>query len=222
MKPGHVRNAQAFTLIELMVVGAIIAILAGLLLPSLSSGKQQAKNVQCASQLKQIGLGLRLWANEHEDKFPWQVIQAKGGSFQTPVWVDHLRVASNHLSTPLILVCPTDREKRAILNWAQLDPELNFSYFVGTQSRETHPQTIVAGDRNVYGGGGGYEPSWNVFLGQSIDAEWEADMHRHRGLIQMADGSVHMTTTPALREAINANLTSGITNVVFAKPHPEL
>ena len=58
-----------FTLIELLVVVAIIAILAALLLPALRRGKERAITIHCASQLRQLGLGMSVYAGEFR-QFP--------------------------------------------------------------------------------------------------------------------------------------------------------
>lgn len=83
-QPAH---QGGFTLIELLVVIAIIAILAAILLPALAKAKSRATRMQCMNQMKQLDLGINLFAGDNSETFPAAGYQATGGVLTWDSWI---------------------------------------------------------------------------------------------------------------------------------------
>lgn len=75
------QNLEAgFTLIELLVVMAVIGLLCAMLFPAIASAKRKANDAQCRGNLHQLGIGVRAWADEHDERLP--VVSAPMNSSQ--------------------------------------------------------------------------------------------------------------------------------------------
>ena len=81
------RSRRAFSLIELLVVVSVIAILAAILLPTISMVRASAQTAQCASNMRQIGLAFHTYATEQEGFIPYaQYIQRDRDALGLPYW----------------------------------------------------------------------------------------------------------------------------------------
>lgn len=134
------------------VIGAV-AVPAAMLLPALANAKARAQSINCVNNLKQIGLAFRIWAVDHDDRFPFNVSTTNGGTLELCAPGEsgfdenafrHFLVMSNELATPKILVCPADSHTHPAANFSQLRAA-NVTYQVrsGPDINETHPDAVL-------------------------------------------------------------------------------
>lgn len=103
------KRQRAFTLIELLVVLAIIGLLTAILLPGISGATERGRSIACLSNLKQVGIALRLYLDESQDRFP--VMQNGGRNLPPPPGTGIREVLGGRLGNSQVLKCPSDREK---------------------------------------------------------------------------------------------------------------
>jgi hypothetical protein len=165
---GRDRRMTAMSIFEVFVVVGLISIFA-LMVRSTIRGPRPSFRLRCVNNLKNIGLSVRIFATDHEDKFPQQISTNLGGcrELKDPerAVVGYFRCLSNELSTPSILRCPVDT-RMAATNFGNLKPE-NLSYFVTWSAESRFTNMILAGDRNISPG-----PGWMV-LNSATNLPWQ-------------------------------------------------
>jgi prepilin-type N-terminal cleavage/methylation domain-containing protein/prepilin-type processing-associated H-X9-DG protein len=216
----HRRNERGLTLIEVLLVIIVIAFLASMIPVSFSSARPKAQRIACVGNLKNIGVGYRVWEDDNGNKVPSQVPNSNtnGG------WADFLlltnpgvycwsnySVIRKHLAeSPRILSCPAD-DRIPSDHWDQVRNE-NISYFFGVDASEAFPQSLLGGDRNL---GPGLEPK-NDFgfspknqMGNDVTLQtnspvcWSRRLHSSAqsigaGNILFGDGSVQQSSSARL------------------------
>ena len=193
--------SAGFTLIALLVIVAVVALLAAILLPWLAGAHDRSRRIQCVNNLKQCGLAFRIWEGDNNDRYPMDVPVTNGGTKECTTGAEtyrHFKVMSNELSTPKILVCPND-DRAAAADFVHLNNS-HVSYFVGLDAKETDPQMLLAGDRNITGGGAPEKGVLKLVPGEPV--AWTSAIHNHAGNVGLADGSVQQFTSSGLFTAL--------------------
>src|SRR5437773_804555 len=98
------RQFKALTLIEVIAVIAVMVLLIGIVLPWWANSRRPSTGMACSNHLKQVGLVASVFANDNDDKFPWQITTHAGGSREYQEVPNaafrHFQVMSNELFTP--------------------------------------------------------------------------------------------------------------------------
>jgi competence protein ComGC len=197
----------AFTLIELLAILVIVLLFVALALPAMHRAKQRAATIQCISDLKQIGIGFKVWALDNSNQFPTHVSRGFGGSKEEAGKAfRHFQVLSNELATPLVLSCPADTRKPAA-NFGPALSNRNISYFVSLDAMDDQPQMFLAGDFNITNG----FPLQDGILTLTTNSVvgWTHELHKSAGQVLLVDGSVQVVSTAFLRQLVR---NSGGTN----------
>jgi len=116
MRAASARNGRfGFTLLELLVVIVIIMVLASLLLPAVMRSKEYARRVVCASNLRQVGYGCHLYAQDWHTYFPWHYpaiatdlkqLSDASGNFNTGLGL----LYPKYLDNPRVYFCPSEKQ----------------------------------------------------------------------------------------------------------------
>lgn len=174
------KKNKGFTLIELLVCITIIAILAAMLLPSLSKAKETAKRISCENNLKQLSLSTFMYADDNEGYYPIRS--------STNKWTTVLQDGYKDLK---ILICPDDVPNPATFGGSTPADNAPRSYifngfndyFSGTKQTNSLPETAIGEptDTVIFGEKEGALPTNGHFWMDSYDYDdlIQIDQNRH-------------------------------------------
>lgn len=222
------KRSAGITMLEALFVGACVAgLVVFVMLPSMAQTKRYSPRIKCVSNLKQVGLAFRIFANDNDQRYPFFAkgaiephtgTKVSGNPETVQAWM-HFQVLSNEISSTRVLVCPSDRNRwwnsatnllsgtESLSDRSKRD--LALSYFVGLHADEAKPDAVLSGDRNI-------SLSTNGLLFSSHRAGgaipvpdralWsrrnEKEFHKSGANIGLADGSVRQVGSKALQDQL--------------------
>lgn len=140
------KNMRAFTLIELLVVIAIIALLLAIFLPSMNLARTHAKRLVSASNMRQIGLAMQMYAEDNSGFFPETTHGLTGQAARRRSWIFTLKPYVSDVNE--IRICPADPKRKERLANGLSSYVLN--EYIAVDNVDPFGRVIGSSYRNMY------------------------------------------------------------------------
>lgn len=205
-------------LLDMFVMLIAVAAVVLVVLPMVAKRNTRSSRINCANNLKQVGLSFRLWAGDNGDKMPAQVSTNAGGTMELtgsglvfPVF----QVMSNELGTTRIIICPPDTKRTCATNFASLN-DTNISCFAVPEADESNPELWLSGDRNLTTNSVALAPGLFTMPTNRV-LGWTTQLHNNYANLAFADGSVQQPSSAKLHQSATNALRAhfATTNVSF-------
>jgi prepilin-type N-terminal cleavage/methylation domain-containing protein len=186
------RGRKGFTLIEVLVVIAVIAILAGIMFPVFSQVREKGRQVMCLSNQKQIGMALRMYQQDYDGRN-----MHSNDCDYWPVWVNSQLILGNYMRNFAVWRCPSDRGLSPVVN--QQDPcfyrFFSYSFNRWMDGRldgviDNSAQHVVFFDGNEHDGGSEGNCDWPIVESEQDWPCWEVDPEYLPGFTRHSGGFI--------------------------------
>ncbi|MBQ7258172.1 MAG: DUF1559 domain-containing protein [Abditibacteriota bacterium] len=196
------RLRKGFTLIELLVVIAIIAILAAILFPVFAQAREKARQASCLSNLKQIGTGIQLYVDDHEECLPPMGIYVSTPNFSEYMcygsgiptghniytWKDSL---FPYVKNTKLFVCPSHKGAwgygMSMPLGYKTDGTIDWNKNLYLSNIKNPSILVYCGDGAIYDNIG----YWNLIPGFNRSGSYETARHNDGANYCFADGHAH-------------------------------
>lgn len=195
---------RAFSLYETLVVVIVVFFLAIFLLPRIAQMHSKNGRIYCLMNLRQMGDAFLVWAGDHETKFPMQVSVTNGGAMELVATNNAAAcfiVMSNQLSSPKVLICPTDFRHTAGTNFGTNFDNSHISYFVALDAGPNSFQRFLSGDDN-FATNDVRVKSCVLDVTTNLSIAWIRSRHPYGGNLDYSDGHAQETQNSDLPIAL--------------------
>jgi hypothetical protein len=199
------QRCKGLTRLDVIILIGVAVVLVILSFSGPTRKYELAARVSCLNNLKQIGNALRIWAGDHNNRYPMHVPVLDGGTLEFadgPETFRHFQVLSNELwQAPKVVICPADTERNPAQSFSNNFNNSTLSYLLGIDAANTNATMLAAGDRNLSDSDTIKHGPMEWSTNRSV--KWTKDMHNKEGSrggnILLQDGSVHMVTSRDLQ-----------------------